>query len=81
MYSLQEWQNKSKDINNLIVQASDMTGNDSLQPFPIGMQYSYMDNYLKGDKIQIGSHTKTVLCCISIKTDARRRPIFTPLHI
>jgi len=73
MYTLCEWQKKSKDINDLIVQASDMNGNDAWQPFPIGMQYSYMDNYLKGDKIQIGHHNKTVLCCISTGTDSRRR--------
>jgi hypothetical protein len=74
MYTLREWQKKSKDINNLIVQASDMNGNDAWQSFPIGMQYSYMDNYSKGDSIQIGYHNKTVLCCISSITDARRRP-------
>jgi hypothetical protein len=74
MYTLREWQKKGKDINNLIVQASDMNGNDAWQPFSIGMQYSYMDNYLKGDKIQIGDHTKTVLCCISTGTDNIRRP-------
>ena len=74
MYTLREWQKESKNINNLIVQASHINGNDAWQPFPIGMQYSYMNNYSKGDKIQIGHHNKTVLCCISIGTDARRRP-------
>jgi len=74
MYTLREWQKKSKNINNLIVQASVINGSDTWQPFPIGMQYSYMDNYSKGDSIQIGDHNKTVLCCISIATDSRRRP-------
>lgn len=75
MYSLREWQQKSKDVNNLIVQASAPDGSDSWQPFPIGMQYSYMYNYHKGDAIQIGNHTKTVLCGIATTTDGRRRPI------
>jgi hypothetical protein len=74
MYTLREWQQKSKDVNNLIVQASVTNGSDSWQPFSIGMQYSYMDNYHKGDKIQIGNHDKIVLCCISTSTDMRRRP-------
>ena len=74
IYTLREWQKKSKDINNLIVQASCIYGNDSWQDFPIGMQYSYMDNYYKGDKIQIGEHNKTVICCIATTSDARRRP-------
>jgi hypothetical protein len=74
MYTLREWQKKSKYINDLLVQPSDMNGNDAWQPFPIGMQYSYMDNYSKGERIQIGEHNKTVLCCITLETDARRRP-------
>jgi hypothetical protein len=74
MYTLREWQKISKDVNNLIVQASVIDGSDSWQPFSIGMQYSYMYNYNKGDKIQIGNHDKTVVCCISTTTDARRRP-------
>jgi hypothetical protein len=75
MYTLNYWQKKSKSTEDLIVQASVINGSDSWQPFSIGMQYSYMDNYNKGDKIQIGDHEKTVLCCISTSTDSRRRPI------
>jgi len=74
MYTLREWQKTRKDINDLIVQASVTNGSDSWQPFSIGMQYSYMDNYYKGDQIQIGNHEKTVLCCFSTATDSRRRP-------
>ena len=74
MYSLREWQQKSKMVNNLIVQASAPDGSDSWHPFPIGMQYSYMYHYHKGDHIQNGNHTKTILCAISINTDKRRRP-------
>ena len=74
MYTLREWQTNYKNVNNLIVQASVTNGSDAWQPFSIGMQYSYMDNYHKGDRIQIGNHGKTVLCCISASTDYRRRP-------
>jgi hypothetical protein len=74
MYTLREWQTNYKNVNNLIVQASVTNGSDAWQPFSIGMQYSYMDNYHKGDRIQIGNHGKTVLCCISASTDSRRRP-------
>jgi len=74
MYTLREWQQINKDINNLIVQACVINGTDDWQPFSIGMQYSYMDNYHKGSKIQIGNHEKIVLCCISTGTDSIRRP-------
>jgi len=74
MYTLREWQNKSKNINDLIVQASVMDGSDSWQPFPIGMNYSYMYNYSKGYKIQLGDHSNTVLSCFSTHTDSSRRP-------
>ena len=74
MLTLKEWQQKFKNINNLIVQASVMNGSDSWQPFPIGMQYNYIYNYSKGPKLQIGNHDKTVLCAINIGTDKRRRP-------
>ncbi len=72
---LRDFQNTFKNINNLIVQASVIDGSDSWQPFPIGMQYSYLYNYNKGNLIQIGNHKQTVLCAINIYTDKNRRPI------
>ena len=72
--TLKEWQEQPKDINNLIVQASVIDGSDSWQPFPIGMQYNYIYNYEKGEKIQLGTHQNTVLSAINTTTDKRRRP-------
>jgi hypothetical protein len=74
MISLREWQLTQKSFKNLIVQASTVDGLDRMQPFPIGMQYSYCYNFRKGDCIQIGQHDKTVMCAINPKTDANRRP-------
>ena len=75
MTTLRDWQNTSKPIDDLIVQASRTDGSDDgWQPFPIGMQYSYMHNFHRGDEIQIGKHENTVLCCIIKDTDRRRRP-------
>ena len=71
--TLREWQNTYKYPINLIVQASVMDGSDSWQEFPIGMQYSYLHNYKKGEMLQIGSHESTVLCCFNTTTDSRRR--------
>jgi hypothetical protein len=75
MITLREWQLKTKPINDLIIQASSTDGQDRWQPFPIGMQFSYVYNYKKGDSIQIGQHDNTVLCAISSHTDQSRRPI------
>jgi hypothetical protein len=74
MITLREWQLKQKPIDDLIIQASSTDGHDRWQPFPIGMQFSYIYNYKKGDSIQIGQHTSTVLCAITSNTDQRRRP-------
>jgi len=74
-YSLRDWQKTSKPIDDLIVQASRIDGSDDgWQPFPIGMQYNYMHNFHRGDEIQIGAHENTVLCCMEVTTDRRRRP-------
>jgi len=72
--TLREWQQTSKNIHDLIIQASVVDGSDRWQPFSIGMQYNWMLHYQKLDKIQIGSHTETVLTCFSSGTDSRRRP-------
>ena len=73
-FTLAVWQTTPKDINDLIVQASDINENDDWQPFPIGMQYNYKFNYNKGQLIQQGSHSKTVLAAFNEMTDSRRRP-------
>jgi hypothetical protein len=72
-YTLNEWQQTYKDPRNLIVQASAINGSDSWQPFPIGMQYSYINNFNKKEQIQIGSHSELVLCSFTPDTDKYRR--------
>jgi hypothetical protein len=73
-YTLALWQTTPKDVNDLIVQASDISENDAWQPFPIGMHYNYKFNYSKGQLIQQGPHSKTVFAAFNEDTDARRRP-------
>ena len=74
LHTLREWQQLFKPTHDLIVQASKMDGSDGWQPFPIGMQFQYMNNYYKNEQIQIGNHEKTVLFCINTHTDQTRRP-------
>jgi len=73
-HTLREWQQIFKPTNDLIVQASKTDGSDGWQPFPIGMQYQYINNHHKNTSIQIGNHEQTVLFCINTHTDQQRRP-------
>jgi hypothetical protein len=73
-HTLREWQQMFKPTTDLIVQASKTDGSDGAQPFPIGMQYQYMNNHHKNASIQIGHHNQTVLFCINPHTDQQRRP-------
>jgi hypothetical protein len=73
-YTLTEWQSLKKDKSNLIVQASSICGGDLWMPFPIGMNWTYVNNFNENNSWQFGSHEKLVLCAISQKTDSRRRP-------
>lgn len=71
--TLREWQQITKPIDEIIVQASAIDGSDSWQPWPIGMGYeflTYKDKFIKSQK---GNHTQTVLCCFLSNTDERRR--------
>ena len=71
--TLRRWQEKVKNPSGFIINASVMDESDSWQEFPIGMQFSYVNEKdLIG--IQLGSHSQTVLCAISEVTDGRRRP-------
>ena len=71
--TLREWQQLYKDPYNLIVQASAIDGSDSWQHFPIGMNWTYMNNYEKGSQIQIGTHNLMMTSCFNSNTDTRRR--------
>ena len=72
MYSLREWQQLRKDKNDLIINASSKSGLDSIQPFPIGMCYSYLD--YEDTETQIGNHENLVWCGFNESTDLVRRP-------
>ena len=71
---LSEWQQIIKEIDSLIVQASNPDGSDSWQTFPIGMSWQYALESCSPKETQIGSHENLVLCSITPGTDARRRP-------
>jgi len=71
MYSLRDWQNLKKDVNNLIAGASVKDGTDSWVPFPIGV--TVQNTFENLENHQQGPHDKTVLCSINIYTDRRRR--------
>lgn len=72
MYTLREWQQLRKDKNDLIINASSKSGLDSMQPFPIGMCYGYLD--YEETETQIGNHKNLVWCGFNESTDLVRRP-------
>jgi hypothetical protein len=78
-YTLRAWQalDKTPFLKKLIVQASDMTGQDQWQPFPIGLNYSFATNLLLlGDKRLINqslTKEKLLLCALNVHTDSQRR--------
>lgn len=72
--TLKEWQETTKPISNLIVQASSMDCDDGWRNWPIGMSWQYVLNYKKGDMLQLGDHINLYLCAISHTTDLTRRP-------
>jgi hypothetical protein len=71
--TLRKWQQTTKDIETLIVQASSMDSDDGWRPWPIGMCWGYVKNYEKGSSIQIGNHENLVLYAINTHTDINRR--------
>ena len=75
--TLNEWQNTFKEPKTLIVQGSVKNGKDEWQDFPIGMCYGYMMCDFNSISLQIGNHSKTVLCAIVESTDTRRRGNFS----
>jgi hypothetical protein len=74
MHTLREWQQLCKDRDDLIINASDTSGSDSLQPFPIGMYYRYLD--YEESASHIGDHENLVWCGFHDHTDFNRRPLF-----
>lgn len=71
---MREWQQLEKDLSECIIQASAPEGDDSWQPFPIGMSWQigyFFDRYRRYQK---GHHEFDILCAISAKTDSERRP-------
>jgi len=72
--TLQSWQQLSKPVTDMIVQASSIDMDDAWRSWPIGMSWQYVLNYQKGDIIQIGDHENLVLLAINPSTDKLRRP-------
>jgi hypothetical protein len=73
-YTLREWQNIVKDISGMIVQASSKDGNDTWQPFPIGMSWQFVKVFHHGPTaLQLGKHENLLLCGFSRDTDKYRR--------
>ena len=71
--TLREWQQMTKPIAEVIVQASAIDGSDSWQPWPIGMGYEFLTYVNDFKRSQKGDHKETVLCCFIAGTDDRRR--------
>lgn len=72
--TLREWQQKLKSRASLLYNCSECTGCDDWVSFPIGMGYPFINYPLQLETAQIGTHSKTVLCAFSTKTDNHRRP-------
>jgi len=77
--TLKEWQQKEKPKSEMIVQASDMTGQDQWRLWPIGMSWQYIfhatdSKSFQLGSLQLGSHENLVLSVVRIDTDKRRRP-------
>ena len=72
--TLREWQQRHKNLETLIIQASSKDRRDSWQPFPIGMGFNFSRQSNKGLDLQIGPHEKTMLVSLSLVTDKTRRP-------
>jgi hypothetical protein len=71
--TLREWQQMTKPLSEIIVQASALDGSDSWQPWPIGMGFEFLAYKDLFQKQQKGDHKETLLCCFIAGTDDRRR--------
>jgi hypothetical protein len=71
IYYLEEWQKITKDISGIIIQASSLDGNDSWQPFPVGMSWQFIAN--PKEALQPGTHKNLLLCGFRPLTDYVRR--------
>jgi len=71
--TLKEWQTIYKNPKELIVQGTPVDGSSSWQEHPIGMAFQYLDAVSLGEKIQFGTHTRTVHCSMRDHTDNKRR--------
>ncbi len=72
--TLRDWQTYAKPVDQLIVQASTVDGEDGVTAMSIGMGYGFI-HYKNRDlkQVQFGDHSQLVLCAISTETDKRRR--------
>jgi hypothetical protein len=73
--TLKEWQNKTKEKEELLYNCSEFSyQNDEWVSFPIGMGYTFINYKGSIEKVQIGEHNNLALCSINSETDKRRRP-------
>ena len=73
MLTLFEWQQKIKNINELIIRASRVDLSDLPTNHPIGYHHDYLSLNLDIEKVQIGDHKKLILCSFNTETDDRRK--------
>jgi len=72
-FTLDKWMKTVKPESELIVQASLENGSDGITNSPIGMMWSYVAERGNTECVQIGDHSKLVLCSFSSNTDTQRR--------
>jgi len=60
-----------KDISGIIIQASSLDGNDTWQPFPVGMSWQFTGNIEQA--LSLGTHENLLLCGFRPLTDYARR--------
>jgi hypothetical protein len=71
--TLREWQQLTKPIGEVLVQASAIDGLDSWTPWPIGMGSDFLFYKDQFQVNQTGNHSQLLLCCFISGTDDRRR--------
>jgi hypothetical protein len=71
--TLREWQQITKPLSEIIVQASAIDGSDSWQIWPIGMGHDFVSYKDVFARVQRGNHSQTLLCCFIAGTDDARR--------
>ena len=69
MYTLREWQQLPKNINEMIINASTIGGLDREEKFPIGVSYKHNRRTI------IGNHGNLALCSLTITDQKNYRKV------